>query len=714
MLIPTFRFQLNNAVVTGLVTVGKFDGKHPSLACATSPDNILIHSPHHRNESNEHEIRQLSVRRQISALSCGDLEAKEKARDILLVGTHTNLLAYAVEANKDIFYKEVRDGVNALVFGTIPSIPSPLVVVGGNCSIEGFDAEGDDLFWTVTGDNVSALALRDPSGEGKNELVVGSEDYEIRIFEKEEVICEVTEADVVSGLTFIRQNLYGYSLANGTIGVYNNDTRVWHAKSKHAVQAISAFDLDSDGVPEFIAGWSNGRVEVRNDQVGELVYKDRFDSPIAQIVIADYRMDGRDEIIACSTDGEIRGYLPAEEDMQGNLMEVSASENAIQNLYTRKQELLAELKGYESNTRQMRKGLESGQSFAGAVPADTQVALDIKPGRSEEGLVLTLSTNNDVVIKMAIILSEYIFEGGESKVVRPAKPGTSLRVVIKPTRNVEAEVLVKAVVGYPSSAQDHVFEELRSLSKYNTFMLSQHQTINTPTDYVTFTTSERANRLVLWMQKSFNLDDQGVKTVSVSGEYVRGTFVNVVTGEPLSISMKSEKSGANSITINTPNMELAGDLVQDICKYLGIEELSSVADFPSELEKFSGILKQVEEANSTRLKLSAEIADSSNYVKTLVIRAEDARILNDIPFMNNMYSQLHDTNMELMGEYTKRANNHSALMRALPEVNHMIQKAARLRMGSSKTKVVGACRKAIKTENINSLHAIIKTGAPAS
>ena len=88
----------------------------------------------------------------------------------MLVGTHTNLLAYAVEANSDIFYKEVPDGVNALTFGRIPAIVPPLAVVGGNCSIQGFDVEGNELFWTVTGDNVSALAFRDPTGEGRHQL----------------------------------------------------------------------------------------------------------------------------------------------------------------------------------------------------------------------------------------------------------------------------------------------------------------------------------------------------------------------------------------------------------------------------------------------------------------------------------------------------------------------------------------------------------------
>ena len=62
-----------------------------------------------------------------------------------------------------------------------------LALVGGNCSIQGFDAAGEESYWTVTGDNVAALALCDADGDGVNELLVGSDDFEIRIFQKEEI-----------------------------------------------------------------------------------------------------------------------------------------------------------------------------------------------------------------------------------------------------------------------------------------------------------------------------------------------------------------------------------------------------------------------------------------------------------------------------------------------------------------------------------------------
>ena len=74
------------------------------------------------------------------------------------------------------------------------------------------------------------------------------------------------------------------------------------------------------------------------------------------------------------------------------------------------------------------------------------------------------------------------------------------------------------------------------------------------------------------------------------------------------------------------------------------------------------------------------------------------------------YAELYALNGELMGEYSKRANNHEQLLAALKEVNHMIQKAARLRVGTAKARIVSSCREAIKGNNFQTLFKIMKSG----
>eukprot|EP01048_Picozoa_sp_COSAG05_P006240 COSAG05_NODE_396_length_10336_cov_233.199863_9_plen_78_part_00 len=64
--------------------------------------------------------------------------------------------------------------------------------------------------------------------------------------------------------------------------------------------------------------------------------------------------------------------------------------------------------------------------------------------------------------------------------------------------------------------------------------------------------------------------------------------------------------------------------------------------------------------------------------------------------MRQIYSNLYDLNRDLLLEHTKRTTNHTQLLEALRTVNHMIQKAARLRVGSVKQQLVSDARTAIK------------------
>ena len=48
------------------------------------------------------------------------------------------------------FKSQCPDGANALTIGKLGAIESPLAIVGGNCSIQGYNKDGEDNFWTVS------------------------------------------------------------------------------------------------------------------------------------------------------------------------------------------------------------------------------------------------------------------------------------------------------------------------------------------------------------------------------------------------------------------------------------------------------------------------------------------------------------------------------------------------------------------------------------
>merc|ERR1719343_1086456 len=132
------------------------------------------------------------------------------------------------------------------------------------------------------------------------------------------------------------------------------------------------------------------------------------------------------------------------------------------------------------------------------------------------------------------------------------------------------------------------------------------------------------------------------------------------------------------ITIWANDIEVVGEIIQDLCGYLQVQELESTSNFPDEMEKFKSVLLRVEEYNSVRLKLTAEMADAANLVMALIVKAEDYRMLSDMANLKKVISGLQQTNAELIAEYNKRSNNHAALFQQLKEVNMMIQRASNL------------------------------------
>ena len=51
---------------------------------------------------------------------------------------------------------------------------------------------------------MTSLILTDYTKNGNNELIVGSEDFEMRIFAEDEIITEITETEAVTSLTTIQ------------------------------------------------------------------------------------------------------------------------------------------------------------------------------------------------------------------------------------------------------------------------------------------------------------------------------------------------------------------------------------------------------------------------------------------------------------------------------------------------------------------------------
>uniref|UniRef100_A0A146XU34 Bardet-Biedl syndrome 2 protein homolog n=1 Tax=Fundulus heteroclitus TaxID=8078 RepID=A0A146XU34_FUNHE len=712
MMVPIFTLKLNHKINPRMVAVGKFDGVHPCLTAATQAGKVFIHNPHDRGQrpaghrlsqsAHDSDVSLLNINQAVTCLTAGTL-GPNSTGDTLLVGSQTNLLAYDVHDNTDVFYRDVTDGANAIVLGKLGDISSPLAIIGGNCALQGFDYEGNDHFWTVTGDNVRSLVLCDFTGDGKNELLVGSEDFDIRVFKEDQLVSEMTENETVTSLCHMHGSRFGYALANGTVGVYDRTARYWRIKSKNHAMSIHAFDLNGDGVVELITGWSNGKIDARSDRTGEVIFKDNFSSSVAGVVEGDYRLDGQKQLICTSIEGEVRGYLPASKDLKGNLMDSNTEQDLIRELSQRRQNLLLELRNYEENA----KGVSQTNSRMGVIPANTQLQTALSVRASTEAqkahVELSISTPNETIIRAVLIFAEGIFEG-ESHVVHPSVQNLSgcVRVPIIPPKDIPVDLHIKAFVGGRTSTQFHVFEITRQLPRFSMYEITEDSSAALPAGRVSFSINERPQRVVMWLNQNFLLPEV-IESPNVSFNSLRG-------GGCMSFHMASN----GQITLSTDDIDLAGDLVQSLCSFLAIEDLSVEADFPSYYEELRTTLTEVDEFHSVHQKLTADMADHSNYIRNMLVQAEDARLMADMRTMKKRYRELYDLNRDLINEYKIRSNNHNALLARLKSVNQAIQRAGRLRVGKPKNQVIAACRDAIKSNNVNALFRVMRAGTASS
>lgn len=62
------------------------------------------------------------------------------------------------------------------------------------------------------------------------QLIVGSDDFDLRVFKEDVMVGETSETEVATILAPLRGSKMAYALANGTVGVYNKLHRVWRVK----------------------------------------------------------------------------------------------------------------------------------------------------------------------------------------------------------------------------------------------------------------------------------------------------------------------------------------------------------------------------------------------------------------------------------------------------------------------------------------------------
>uniref|UniRef100_A0A0K2U534 BardetBiedl syndrome 2 protein homolog [Strongylocentrotus purpuratus] n=1 Tax=Lepeophtheirus salmonis TaxID=72036 RepID=A0A0K2U534_LEPSM len=441
------------------------------------------------------------------------------------------------------------------------------------------------------------------------------------------------------------------------------------------------------------------------------------------------------QLVVCGSEGEVRGYAPliSEGSRQGMLL--NNDEEHLRELSAKKQNLLLELKNYQenqkfSNTDKLTARSDILSAGVGVIPAQTQLQTSLianYSGTSAPHVELSLSTTNETIIKCVLIFAEGIFDG-ECFVQHYKIPESNVKVAIVPPKDIPVDLHVKAFIGYPNSKNFHVFELTRQLPRFSMYHLLTKESTDyknlLPSGHIHFKLNERISRIIIWLNQTFLLEEEFEAPIPSNTDDFEIKFVFLRKLEECDSEDEAESELKNYLGIHfkmtytgdvnlySDSIEVAGDFIQSLADFLGLDDLRSVVDFPNELIKLQEYLLAAEELQLTRQRLSAEMADHSGIVRTFVVRAEDSRLLSDIKSVRKWYSQLFEINRGMISNYKIRCHNHENLMNTLKNVNQIIQKLARLRVGKTKSNIITDSRTAIKDNNIPQLLKVMKYGDP--
>lgn len=110
------------------------------------------------------------------------------------------------------------------------------------------------------------------------------------------------------------------------------------------------------------------------------------------------------------------------------------------------------------------------------------------------------------------------------------------------------------------------------------YALTSPDSASEPPSYVNFIIAERAQRVVMWLNQNFLLPED----TNIQNAPFQVCFTSLRNGDQLFIKIKL----SGEITINTDDIDLAGDIIQSMASFFGIEDLQVEADFLSTLKNY--------------------------------------------------------------------------------------------------------------------------------
>jgi Bardet-Biedl syndrome 2 protein len=304
-------------------------------------------------------------------------------------------------------------------------------------------------------------------------------------------------------------------------------------------------------------------------------------------------------------------------------------------------------------------------------------------------------------------MSEQIYKG-ESYVKFPSRETNKVVIQIKTKKDMQINLHIKVLVGKSYYLHDYqIFEYNKIIPKYCFYILLRDE-IEYKDELiqgVSFPFNERIERLILWIEMNLNISKKELESFKIGETEYKIRFNSLRTDKILQISVKD-----NTLSIFTEEIELAGNILQDMFEYFKLKEFNTSINYTEVVKSFTSTIDNIQRLDNERNQYNINMTEIITFIKDLYVRAEDNRLIDNIQNFKDYFRKINLKNMELLDEFEKRSARFEELINDLKKINEIIMTFSNLKVGRFKNEIVNQCRNCIRKKNYKLLIKIISTG----
>lgn len=668
-MLPVAQFEIRENILPSMGISGNFGGNGTCFSYVTTSKRVLVFDTSFNSLDDSKSY--INAGQKINCLDT----IRIREHEYVVIGTDNSLLVFDVMQNSQLFSVLVDDGVFSI------AVIDGVIYTGSNCALFGYDISGDEVFWTVTGDVVTAMC-----GcvlNKNNSILVATNDLKISVFVGEE---SKREMEISSKCLMIREcgvDKFVAAFESGVVTFYDNLQRVWSYSTQNSIIGIqyTGFSVKEKDV---VVGLASGEVLFLDDSSGLPNKTEIIGVNLSHVGLSNFKGDGKLHLVVTSTTGSIRVFSPKVIEGLGEAAKKAFELREAQpKLIKKKSRLL--MKIYELESENNDHVTVNGQPVGPPKGMSCHYALERNV--TEQCIELQISTNPPTPIQASVVDVPRL-SNAEFCVFDVNNPALATqKILLWLPEDVVGRMRIECFISGVVFPFEIVFQKFYAYAQVHDCK---------PIGFLEFTIP--FEDFGIFISKNFVVTEE-------LGKNFRVCFQSVISKEKIALS-----SDGSLCKVECDKVSTAAMIVNELCDNLKLNEFSCRSCFPKEIEYLLAAIKDGSDLDETKNTHRAEVAGLIAIAKDIIVRIENAEAIDDYDTILSSVIECERINNQLFIEHSKRLTNKVALGTGSQKINALIQSFAELRKGNSRSIMLQLCRKELQSKRYKKLAHILEYG----